>query len=68
MQPPSDEQYSAAETERRREAALKKMLATPPKPHAKPKPKVSPGKPATKAERAAQKRSDKTVIKRMRRI
>lgn len=28
-----DETYSEAETVARREAALKKMLATPPKPH-----------------------------------
>ena len=28
-----DETYSEAETEARREAALKRMLATPPKPH-----------------------------------
>ena len=36
----------------------------PPKPPAKPKP--SHGGPATKAEHAALKRMDKTVIKRMR--
>jgi hypothetical protein len=41
------------------------FLKTPLQPH-KPNPKVSPGKPATKAELAAQKRVDKTVIKRMR--
>ena len=29
----SDESYSEAETVARREAALKRMLATPPKPH-----------------------------------
>ena len=28
-----EETYSEAETEARREAALKRMLATPPKPH-----------------------------------
>jgi hypothetical protein len=40
------DQYSAAETKRRAEAAIKKMLATPPKPHAKltGKKKPSPGK------------------------
>jgi hypothetical protein len=39
---------------------------TPPKPFTpKAKPKASP-RPATKAELAAQKRVDKTVIKRMR--
>jgi hypothetical protein len=32
----------------------------------KPKPKVNPGRPATKAEHAALKRVDKMVIKRMR--
>lgn len=31
------ETYSDEETQRRREAALKRMLATPHKPHAKPK-------------------------------
>lgn len=31
----SDESYSEEETERRREAALKRMLATPHKPRAK---------------------------------
>lgn len=30
---PKDETYSEAETEARREAALKRMLATPPKKH-----------------------------------
>lgn len=38
----AEESYSEAETERRREAALKKMLATPPSPRTakeKPKPK-----------------------------
>jgi hypothetical protein len=40
---------------------------TPPKPAA-PKPKAKPGHggPATKAQQAAAKRIDKTVIKRMR--
>lgn len=32
----------------------------------KPKPKQHPGAPVTKAQRAAQMRADKTVIKRMR--
>ena len=41
----------------------RRALKTPP---AKAKPKVSPGGPATKAEHAALKRVDKTVIKRMR--
>lgn len=31
--------YTEAETEARREAALKRMLATPHKPHKEPKPK-----------------------------
>jgi len=41
--------------------------ATSPKPST-PKPKAAPkfGAPATKAERAAARRADKTVIKRMR--
>jgi hypothetical protein len=41
--PPSDE-LSPKEIEHRREAALKKMLATPPTPHAKAKKKPSPDK------------------------
>jgi hypothetical protein len=47
---------------------LRHPLKTPPTPHAdmKAKPKPSPRPPATKAELAAQKRVDKTVIKRMR--
>jgi hypothetical protein len=46
---------------------LKRMLNTPPEPLTpKPKAKPSPGGPATKAEHAALKRVDKTVIKRMR--
>jgi hypothetical protein len=49
------------EVERRREAALKTMLATPPAP--RPKPKVSPRPPATKAEQSKYKRSDKTSFK-----
>jgi hypothetical protein len=41
----SDDSYSAKETEQRREAAIKKMLATPPKPYmAKGKKKPSPNK------------------------
>ena len=52
-----DDQFSEAETAKRRDAALSK-------PPAKPKP--SPAPPATKAQIAAQKRTDKTVIKRMR--
>lgn len=32
---PNEETYSEEETERRREAALKRMLATPHKPHEK---------------------------------
>lgn len=35
----NDETYSETETEARREAALKRLLATPPKPH-----KASKGK------------------------
>jgi hypothetical protein len=31
--PKSEETYSEAETDARREAALKRMLSTPPKPH-----------------------------------
>jgi hypothetical protein len=43
----NDETYSADETIRRREAALKRMLATPHKPHAKSKKIVSRAKSAT---------------------
>jgi len=43
------DQYSPKETERRREAAIKKMLATPPKPHAaNGKKKSSPTKDKAK--------------------
>jgi hypothetical protein len=45
----SDDQYSDRETVRRREAALRKMLATPPQPFTpKAKKKPSPGKPKAK--------------------
>ena len=46
MKPESD-LYSQKETERRREAALKKMLATPPKPFTKKKPSPKKGKAET---------------------
>jgi len=55
------DELSQNEIERRREAALKTMLSTPPAP--RPKPKVSPRPPATKAEQAKYKRSDKTSFK-----
>jgi hypothetical protein len=43
------DEYSDKETEHRREAAIKKMLATPPKPHAaKDKKKPSPAKDKAK--------------------
>jgi hypothetical protein len=46
---------------------LRRTPKLPPKPLTpKAKPKASPGRPATKAEHAALKRVDKTVIKRMR--
>jgi hypothetical protein len=46
---------------------LQRTVKPPPKPFTpKAKPKASPGRPATKAEHAALKRVDKTVIKRMR--
>jgi hypothetical protein len=50
MPKPSDESYSKQETERRREAALKRMLSTPHKPH------KSLGK-----KRTAKQRKDQTV-------
>lgn len=46
-----DESYSQAETVKRREAALKRMLATPHKPHAETR---KPRKP--KQKRPAKKR------------
>jgi len=42
----SSENYSEKETEARREAALKRMLATPHKPHEK----LKKGKPAKRVE------------------
>jgi hypothetical protein len=40
--PKSDETYSEEETVARREAALKRMLATPPKPHDQMKARQEP--------------------------
>ena len=55
------------DSQKREDEALLRMPKTPPKPFAlKAKPKASPSGPATKAEHAALKRVDKTVIKRMR--
>jgi len=52
MPKPSDpDQYSEAETKRRAAAALKKMLATPPKPFT-PKAKKKPS-PAFKPKKSA---------------
>ena len=51
----------------KKDDVLPLALKTPPKPVTpKAKPKTNPGRPATKAEHAALKRVDKTVIKRMR--
>jgi hypothetical protein len=47
MANPSDETYPEDETERRREAALKVMLATPHKPH---KPKGGDGTKRAKSD------------------
>ena len=41
-----DDKFSEAETVRRREAAIKKMLATPPKPHAAKAKKKKPSRGA----------------------
>jgi hypothetical protein len=47
-----------------RDAVLARMLKTPPKPFTpKAKPKASPRPPATKAEHAAFKRTNKTAFK-----
>lgn len=49
------------------QSAAKDILKTPPKPFTpKAKGRPNPGGPATKAQHAALKRADKTVIKRMR--
>jgi hypothetical protein len=53
--------------EKREDEIPLRLLKKPPKPSvSKPKVKPNPGKPATKADHAALKRVDKTVIKRMR--
>jgi hypothetical protein len=50
-----------------RDEVLKRLQKTPAKPFTpKAKVKPNPGKPATKADHAALKRVDKTVIKWMR--
>jgi hypothetical protein len=48
----SDDSLSPKEAERRAAAALKKMLATPPKPHAAMKGKTKPSPAGRKAEKA----------------
>ncbi len=50
-----DDQYSEAETEQRREAALKRMLSTPHKPHSESK----IGKPRGKPRKSPAKRAPK---------
>jgi len=54
-----NDQYSEKETARRRDAVIKRMLATPPKPHSEmkvEKPRARPKKsPASLAKRAARK-------------
>lgn len=53
----------------REDATMLRLLKTPPKPFTpKAKGKASPAPTATKAEIAVQKRADKTVIKRMRKL
>ena len=47
----SDDQYSEAETQRRAAAALKKMLATPPKPFT-PKAKKKPSRAKATSRKA----------------
>jgi hypothetical protein len=55
----NDDQYSERETARRRDAVIKKMLATPPKPHSE----MKIGKSKTKSGKSpgAQKRTQRTV-------
>jgi hypothetical protein len=48
---PEEETYSEAETDARREAALKRMLATPHKPHA---PLGKPGRAKARPDRSPQ--------------
>jgi hypothetical protein len=57
------DQSSDRKANPRADAAPEKMPAAKPP---TPKPKANPRPPATKADIAAQKRIDKTVIKRMR--
>ncbi len=45
MKDPAQDTYSEEETERRREAILKRMLNTPPQPRKGSKPKADAGKP-----------------------
>jgi hypothetical protein len=51
---PNDEKYSEEETERRRKAALKRMLSTPHKPH-RP---IGKKKKSPRLPKAAKKRGD----------
>lgn len=44
--PKGNESYSEQETERRRDAVIKRMLATPPKPHSEMKLGKPRGKPS----------------------
>jgi len=50
-----DEQFSDRETAQRRDAVLKKMLATPPKPHSE----MKLGKPRRKAQKSPEAEKEK---------
>jgi len=50
MTEPNSETYTEAETEARREAALKRMLATPHKPHKQGRDKPAPSRSRKKAD------------------
>jgi hypothetical protein len=52
MKRPDDDKFSDEEAARRRDAVIKRMLGTPPKPHKE----MKPGKPRRKTKKPAKKR------------